>query len=137
MKYSLHRLNAIALLFVILGTASWIQFAWTLFDSASFVFGLEMLLLPAGYGLLQKRDRWRRISKSLVVVGMLVVVTVPILGFFLSPEFDIHIMGTTPYSGSVSVVLVVIAYSVLLLGCLVWIYRVLEDKVVLREFVKK
>ncbi|MCH8122850.1 MAG: hypothetical protein IH853_06985 [Bacteroidetes bacterium] len=134
MKYSIQRVRVITYLFIVMGFASWLQFLFTFWTQGSLVPGVEMLLLPAGLGLLRNSEGWRKIAIGLIISEIIVVIMVPILGYTMSPVMHVRFFGTALDPNSTSAVLFVIVYTVIILTCLIWITLALCDKEVRQLF---
>ena len=128
MKYSIQRVRVITYLFIVIGIASWLQFLITFWTHGSMVPGVEMIMLPAGLGLLRQSDGWRKVSIGLIASEILVVVSVPILGYTISPVMNVRIYGMALDPTSATAILFVIIYAVLILTCLIWLTFALCDK---------
>jgi len=134
MKYGIQRVRAVTYLFIAMGVASWLQFVFTYWAHGSVVPGVEMMLLPTGLGLLRHSERWRKIAVGLIVIEILIVITVPILGYTVSPVMNVRIYGTALDPNSTVAILFVIVYAVLILASLVWLTLALCDKEVRQLF---
>lgn len=134
MKDPHHKIQVISVLFIALGLVAWSRFFWTLLSDSTLVVSLEMILLPAGFGLLRGSDTWRRVSVTLVLLFMVAVVAVPLLGYSISPDFRIGFLGYSPDPMSLPAVLIVMAYTGIVLGCLFWLFETLRDKKVVSRF---
>ncbi|GMQ81688.1 MAG: hypothetical protein BMS9Abin05_1123 [Rhodothermia bacterium] len=128
MKYSIQRVRVVTYLFIVIGFASWLQFLITYWTQGSMVPGVEMIVLPAGLGLLRHSDGWRKVSIGLIASEILVVVSIPILGYTISPVMNVRFYGVTLDPTSTTGILYVIIYAVLILTCLIWLTFALCDK---------
>lgn len=134
MKDPIHKIQVVSVLFIALGLIAWSRFFWTLLSDSTLVVSLEMILLPAGFGLLRRSNAWRRVTVTLVLVFMMAIVAVPLLGYSISPGFKIGFLGYSPDPISLPAVLIVLAYAGIILGCLFWLFGILRDKNVVSRF---
>lgn len=132
----MQRLKIISLLFILIGSAAWLQFVLSYAVKGDVIPGIEMILLPAGLGLLRHDDNWRKVSLGIALLGALVVVMVPVLGYTISPVMHVRIFGTTLAPDSTVAILFVFLYATLLLGALLWVTVALCNKEVRDAFSK-
>jgi len=134
MPEKIRYIRYIAYVFIALGATAWLQFVLTLVVSSTLTPGVELLLLPAGIGLLRQRESWRRASVVLVLLAMAVVIAVPVLGYTVSPRFTVSVYGNSLDPSSLGAVTFVVLYGIFLLLCLAWVIVALTDQDVRRVF---
>jgi hypothetical protein len=134
MSSRLRTIRYIAYLFIAIGIVAWLQFGLAFVVSSTLTPGVELLLLPAGIGLLRRREAWRKASVFLVLLAMAVVVAVPILGYTVSPRFTVSVYGSSLDPTSIAAVSFVLVYGAFLLLCLGWVLVTLTRVDVRRAF---
>jgi hypothetical protein len=130
----MQKVQVIAALFIIMGVIAWWESYNSLIDESVLSIGLEMILLPAGVGLLKRSERWRRVSINLTVLFLVVALLQPVLIMVVGPTVRFSMLGRSIQPDSVLAIAYMLTYTGIFLISMLWIYRGLQDPEVKRAF---
>jgi len=134
MTAKMQKVQVIAGLFIIMGFLSALDSYNALMNEGVLSVGLELILLPAGVGLLKKSERWRRISINLTLIFVIIALIQPVLVLMIGPAIHVSLLGRTFAPNSVMAVAYMLTYSGVFLAAMYWIFQGLHDSEVKEAF---
>ncbi len=134
MTAKMQKVQVIAVLFIIMGFLSALDSYNALMSEGVLSIGLELILLPAGVGLLKKSERWRQTSINLTLIFVGIALIQPILVWMIGPAIHVSLMGRTFSPDSVMAVAYMLTYSGVFLAAMYWIFQALHDDEVRQAF---